>query len=496
MQTRTRIVFRADGNSQIGLGHVVRSLALAQMLHRDFECVFATQAPTPELEEQIRQVCDGVIILPLCAPDEDRFVHELDAYIAGDVIVVLDGYHFTTAYQENIKRRGSQLFCIDDLHKFYIPADVVLNQAGGLDAAKYNVAPYTKLLLGPQYALLRQPFLEAARAERHLTTTDLRLFLNLGGADPRNHTLEIARELQQLPSISQIEVVVGSAYRHTIELENWIADKPNYKLHRNVEADALCRLMQDCAMAVTSASGVAYEYASVGGLLFVLQTADNQAGLYSFLTHSGIALPYEQMAQVVQSDGEKEFWEMLHLQRQYFDGRSDERLLQVFHRMAVVASIALREATSEDLMLLFNWANDPEVRKQSFNPNPIRLESHTRWLQARLEDERAKLYIAESAGEPAAHIRFDIEDDTATISYLIGREYRGMGLGHVILQRGVARLMRQKPEVKLVEGLVQPENLASVRAFEKAGFSYGEPHPKHPHAHRFVLEPRVGKSKH
>ena len=102
MRTKTRIIFRADGNSQIGLGHVVRSLALAQILRQDYECVFAIQAPSPELQEQIRQICDGIIVLPACTPDEERFVHELEAYIAEDVIVVLDGYNFTTAYQQNI----------------------------------------------------------------------------------------------------------------------------------------------------------------------------------------------------------------------------------------------------------------------------------------------------------------------------------------------------------------------------------------------------------
>ena len=485
--TRQRIIFRADGNSRIGLGHVVRSLALAHMLRHDFECVFAIQAPSSELQEQIRQVCDGVIILPACEPGEERFAHELEAYIAEDVIVVLDGYNFTTAYQQNIKRRGSQLLYIDDLQAFPIPADVVLNQAGGVDAAKYETEPYTKLLLGPQYALLRPPFTKAAKVKREFPASGLHLFLNLGGADPDNYTLRIAQELEQLEAIDKVEIVIGSAYKHTQALEHWIAGKQKYKLHQNLDAEALIKLMKSCAVAVTSASGVSYEYASVGGLLFVLQTADNQAGLYTFLTQNGVAHKYEQLTEVLTSDISSNFKAIVKAQRTYFDGKSGGRLREVLESMALAASLSMREATPEDLMLLFDWANDPDVRKQSFNPNPILLASHTRWLHAKLEDEQAKLYIAESDGVPAAHIRFEIDNGKAIISYLIGAGFRGKGLGHVILQRGVAKLLRQKPTVRLVEGLVQPENIASVRAFEKAGFSQDTPDPKYPQACRFVL---------
>nr|WP_262902622.1 GNAT family N-acetyltransferase [Pontibacter aydingkolensis] len=149
----------------------------------------------------------------------------------------------------------------------------------------------------------------------------------------------------------------------------------------------------------------------------------------------------------------------------------------------------MREATTDDLMLLFDWANDPEVRKNSFNPNPILLESHTRWLHTKLEDKQSMLYIAEVSGVPAAHIRFELLNGKAIISYLIGSDFRGKGLGHMILKKGVAKLLQHQPKLNLIEGLVQKENIASIRAFEKAGFSYGTPDSKYPQAHRFELRP-------
>lgn len=489
MSKKRRIIFRADGNNQIGLGHVVRSLALVSMLREEFECVFAIQAPSTELQQQIRKICHGLIILPVCAPSEVRFNHELDAYISAEEMVVLDGYHFNTGYQESIRSKGCLFVSLDDIQNCRFVADAVINQAGGVKAHLYSKASNTKLLLGPKYALLRPPFLEASKALRFQPEGRPFLLLNMGGADPGNTTLQIAKELYLNDNIGSIEIVVGAAYRHLVELQAWLQDKQHVILHHNLSAEQMRDLMLQCAIGVTSASGIAYEYAAVGGLLFVLQTADNQESLYHFLTESGIAHGYQELSKLLNDDKlSKYFKQQVETQRQHFDGHSDIRLKQLFRKLSLSASLNLREATKEDTMLLFEWANDPDVRKNSFNPNPITIENHKIWYNAVLEDEQTLLYIAEADAKPVAHIRFNISTGKAMISYLIDADYRGQGLGLHLLQKGLQALKAQQPAIEQAEGLVQRENIASVRSFEKAGFSYGQPDPEHPQAHRFILQ--------
>jgi UDP-2,4-diacetamido-2,4,6-trideoxy-beta-L-altropyranose hydrolase len=488
VSSKPRIIFRADGNSRIGLGHVVRSLALAEMLRHDFGYMFAIQQPEESLETQIRQVCEEVIRLPEQEVTGQETVYLTEQVLLPTDVVVLDGYKFDTAYQQSIKSKGCALVCIDDIHTFPFVADAVINFAGGITKEKYITAPYTRLLLGPEYALLRPPFLQATKQERKLPKDGMRLLLNLGGADPKNHTLRLSKELAASKSIERLEIVVGGAYQHLQELQDWLAEQEKVTLHRNLGAEAMCRLMQSCAMAVTSASGVAYEYAAVGGLLHVLQTADNQQGLYSFLTSTGVARKYEGAPSIELASTEKMFYKQVQVQRQCFDGRSDERLREEFSKLSLAASLTLRNATADDVMLVYGWNNDPEVRQHSFKPEPIPLANHQAWFSARLRDNSTPIYIAESAGEPAAQIRFGLSGRTATISYLIDSGFRGKGLGHVVLLKGVERLKQDHPEVPLVEGLVQRDNIASVRAFEKAGYTYGEPDPEYPGAYRFVLD--------
>jgi UDP-2,4-diacetamido-2,4,6-trideoxy-beta-L-altropyranose hydrolase len=492
MNRKTRIIFRADGNSRIGLGHVTRSLALVHMLRQEFECVFAIQSPEQALQERIREVCDGIIVLPPANTDATRFVHELDAYISDEEIVVLDGYTFGTSYQQNIKARGAVLVCIDDIHAYPFVADAVINQAGDVSSAVYETAPYTRLLLGPRYALLRPAFLRASQTNRTIPEGELRVLVCMGGADPDNHTLQALEELQAIPAVKHIELVVGSAYSHLHELKQHLKELQQAKLHRDLSAESLRRLMAKCQVAITSASGISYEYAAVGGLLFVKQTADNQAGIHQFLTTEGIANDYSTLSQALQQGISKEAFELqLARQRQFFDGKSSERLLALFQSLRLAASLKLREIIPEDLHLLFDWANDPEVRRHSFNPDPIPLQDHTRWFHTKLDNPDAILYLAEADGKPAAHIRFDIHGSTATISYLIAADYRGKGLGHAVLLKGIQQLLQARPDVLSVEGLVQQDHKASVRSFEKAGFAYGEADPVHPQAFRFVWQPKA-----
>jgi RimJ/RimL family protein N-acetyltransferase len=135
------------------------------------------------------------------------------------------------------------------------------------------------------------------------------------------------------------------------------------------------------------------------------------------------------------------------------------------------ASITLRRATSDDMMLYFEWANDPDVRKNSFSQEPIPLEAHKDWFTRKLNDTNAVLYVLEVDGVPAGQIRFDLKNDEAEIGFSIAQQFRGKGLGSDILRYSCAALWRDKGTFLLICGAVKTENTASNRAFERAGFT-------------------------
>jgi RimJ/RimL family protein N-acetyltransferase len=129
--------------------------------------------------------------------------------------------------------------------------------------------------------------------------------------------------------------------------------------------------------------------------------------------------------------------------------------------------IEIREATLNDAQLLFNWANDPVTRQNSFNSKTIYWNDHILWLKKRLVDPANKIYILNSDDNPIGVVRFEGIENTI-IAVTVAPGHRGMGLGAEIINRACNKFWESNNSDILA--YVKKENVASLRAFEKAGF--------------------------
>jgi RimJ/RimL family protein N-acetyltransferase len=136
--------------------------------------------------------------------------------------------------------------------------------------------------------------------------------------------------------------------------------------------------------------------------------------------------------------------------------------------------VYLREATSDDLHITHQWANHPHTRKFSFSQEFISLENHSKWFKAKLADGNSIYKILEIDNAPVGSIRLDIQDEVATISYLVSPEYTGKGFGKKILELMIVNIFNENPKIRLVRGLVKKENVASIKIFESFHFERNE----------------------
>ena len=264
---RRKIVFRADAGPSIGYGHFIRTLALADMLKDDFDCVFYTQSPTDYQKSELSKVC-SYVSLPA---DDSRYQHFLDD-LEGDEIVVLDNYFYTTDYQKMIKAMGCKLVCIDDMHDKHYVADVIINHAI-TDESLFDCEPYTKLCLGFEYALLRKPFL-IPHIEKKRNDD---IVINFGGADPYNITEHIVTLLLQLSIPYNIIVILGD--------KTFLSDYNRNKVivKKNLSASQMANLFENSAIGILSASSVCIEALSRNLPLIVGYYVDNQKFFYQEL---------------------------------------------------------------------------------------------------------------------------------------------------------------------------------------------------------------------
>jgi spore coat polysaccharide biosynthesis protein SpsF len=131
----------------------------------------------------------------------------------------------------------------------------------------------------------------------------------------------------------------------------------------------------------------------------------------------------------------------------------------------------LRKLTEKDCDLLFDWANDNYVRKNSFNSNKITYEDHIKWFQKKLELDNCIIYIGEENNNTIGQIRLDINNNTGIINYSIDKHYRGEGYGTKMLQELERTLERENlVEINKLIGKVKHNNIPSQRVFEKCKY--------------------------
>lgn len=273
-ESKRKIYFRADASAQIGYGHFIRSLALADMLKNDFDCVFFTQSPSEYQKMEVEKVCQ-LIDLP---SDDTKFILFL-SYLKGDEIVVLDNYFFSSSYQKRIKDKGCCLVCIDDMHDKHYFADLIINQGLGYSSSDYSCEEYTRFAIGLEYQLLRKPFLEAYKIKGYQKQEGIRVLIAFGGSDTFDLTSKVISAVCEIDNVHNIVAVVGDSYSSDSKIEN---SKVEYK--KNLSAFELVSAFKNTDCAILPASTMLNEAISCGTYVISGYYIDNQEhDYYMFL---------------------------------------------------------------------------------------------------------------------------------------------------------------------------------------------------------------------
>jgi UDP-2,4-diacetamido-2,4,6-trideoxy-beta-L-altropyranose hydrolase len=300
-----RLVFRCDGGSSIGMGHIVRCSALAEMLHKDLEIVFVLQKTQDFVLEYLHQLNFKTELLPVTI----HYVSDCTSFLAHLLptdIVVLDGYHFETSYQEKIKNFGCKLVAIDDMHKWHQLADLVINHSNSAKKEDYSYEGYTKLLLGIEYLLLRSVFLGRHHNRRKLTEIN-NVMISMGAADVNNLTAYFAKKLLQIPSIKCIDLLVSDINPHLNEILALHEANSTYtSILLNLSATDLAHRIEKNDLIICPASSISLEACAIGVGIITGFTADNQLGILESHVQGKTAISLGDLNLFAQNDNMEE----------------------------------------------------------------------------------------------------------------------------------------------------------------------------------------------
>lgn len=130
----------------------------------------------------------------------------------------------------------------------------------------------------------------------------------------------------------------------------------------------------------------------------------------------------------------------------------------------------LKKAGWEDLDLLFAWANDPAVRKNSFCTKEIPYEEHKLWYRRLLEDPDRMQYLYFKNGIPVGQVRVAAAGEEAEISYSICAQKRGRGYAKEMLCLLREQISADFPNVRYLTAKVKTDNDASKKVFLSIGY--------------------------
>jgi UDP-2,4-diacetamido-2,4,6-trideoxy-beta-L-altropyranose hydrolase len=494
--SRLNVVFRVDASVAIGIGHITRCLTLAEVLReRGIESQFICRMHAGHRLADVESM--GLPFIGLPAPKhqevgghedtaswlgvtQDEDAAECMAALGKESPdwIVADHYGLDAQWESTMRSRARHLMAIDDLENRTHACDLLLNQNFSLhkDRRYAGLVPVDcRLLMGPRYALLRP---EYARRRRYKTESGSlgRVFVFFGGSDPYNLT-GAALEALSRPGLRHltVDVVVGVNNVNRQQLQTQASERPNTSIHGPLPN--LAELMSAADLAIGAAGTTTWERMCLGVPSLVVCTAENQRATAEALAQKGLI-------QYLGSAGNVGISEFVIAVEKVVTGKVDLAGQSLRGSLAVdglgamrVAEcidptdrqqLSLRAAQAEDAGLLFNWANDPEVRRQSLNTDEIPWLVHRRWFQSKLEGHRSRIFILQAKSLPVGQIRFDMDEGAAQINFSIDSEFRGRGWGRRLVALGVSRMTESGRIVFRAE--VKHSNPASASVFARLGF--------------------------
>jgi UDP-2,4-diacetamido-2,4,6-trideoxy-beta-L-altropyranose hydrolase len=305
-----RVFIRADASVQIGSGHVMRCLTLADSLTtKGLEVLFISRELPGNLCDLVQEKGYKVYRLPYkeslisgdtCweadAAETEKIIKENGG---GDWLVV-DHYYLDCRWERQLRQFIKKVMVIDDLADRPHDCDLLLDQNlyKNLESRYDGLLPKNcNKLLGPRYALLRQEFAEARNNPRSRDGQVRRIFIFFGGCDVTNETAKALEAMRLLnrPEIA-LDVVVGVTNPHKADIKEICASMPNASYHCQV--GNMAELMSNADLAIGAGGTTTWERCFLGLPSLTIVLAENQREVTTSAATAGATLYLGQNSEV------------------------------------------------------------------------------------------------------------------------------------------------------------------------------------------------------
>lgn len=309
MSAGVRIAFRADASAEIGLGHAMRCLTLADLLRKSgARTRFVCRSLPDYLQRKLTQHGHELILLVASAGNyrADELAHsgflktsqQVDAQQTREALadqnwdwLVVDHYGIDHRYETALRDTVRRVMAIDDIGDRQHDCELLLDQNLYADMKqRYDgkTPAACKLLLGPEFALLREEFLRLRQQVESPATEIRHALVSLGGFDPCNLTQVAVTALHRVFGKSlKLDVIIGNEHPSRVEIER-ICRMHDYRCHLHTER--MAEFMAAADIAIGAGGSTSWERCCLGLAAITVAFADNQKDIAASLEQAGACI--------------------------------------------------------------------------------------------------------------------------------------------------------------------------------------------------------------
>ena len=493
------IIFRVDASIQIGTGHVMRCLTLANALKKeDKQCFFICRQHQGHLIPLIEDSGYKVLALPIPSKvwlpsSSDQLLHHAK-WLGVDMLddaeqtlklldseniqtidyLILDHYALDKHWENKLKPYSKNIMVIDDLADRQHSCDLLLDQTFARSKEDYKklVPEKCTILAGSQYALLRPEFAKWREysLKRRVKPEFKKLLIAMGGVDPDNYTGKILEELSscELPKDLTITVILGKTAPHLDRVKVLALSIP-LSINVKTGVNNMAEIMANNDIAIGAAGATTWERCCLGLPTIQVVIAKNQKLISKSLSIRGVISCLVDLTElsVKLEDVKKNYSKMFLSSLSISDGNGSKR---VFQKLGMSGNslndIVFDPVSMEDRDYIFSLQNRSSRKYFKIKDVPT-LSEHNLWFNKIMKSHDALIFVVSKKGIRIGMVRLDdiSKEKTNEISIIIDSCYSGKGIGkNVVLQ--VLNIFNPKNLL----AFIHKDNISSIKIFKKQGF--------------------------
>lgn len=484
-----RVLFRGDGGGPLGVGHLVRTLALVEELRRRGHDALLAGHVEGDLARRLLEAADvPVLAMPPARPGDglEAVAALLEEHPAQ--VLHVDHYDLAPLPAGGHLPGGTLLSSMEEGSFGRRRADVVIDPTVGAQRQDRPDDGSAWVLRGSEFAAIRRSVRDQRRVRPGEQPEQAgRVLVQMGGTDPLGLTPLVVRALARTGLPLQVSVVVRRDHVAQVREAAGAAAHLDLDLHEP-GADATA-LLGSHDLVVSAAGTTVWELCCVGAPMALVQAVDNQQDGYARVVAAGAATGLGGPQDAADAERTGRALRELLLDRQarqamataaagLVDGLGAWRIVGAWEhalvRPAPVPPVlpegwTVRAASRDDAELLWEWRRHVDAHSSRSGRTVTRAE-HESWLVSSLgRRDRVLLLVSDAVGDVGT-VRWDEHaPGDWEVSITVAPSRRGQGLARSLLAAGEVELTRGR-EVTAYLAVVHEDNEPSRRLFDAAGY--------------------------